>query len=57
VRARLDEPLSRWQWLVKWLLAIPQYVVLFFLWIASAVPCVPVRVFRQPVGQFTGAAP
>ena len=21
VRARLDEPLSRWRWLVKWLLA------------------------------------
>jgi len=23
VRACLDEPLSRWLWLVKWLLAIP----------------------------------
>ena len=33
VRAHLDEPLSRWLWLVKWLLAIPHLVVLVFLWI------------------------
>jgi Domain of unknown function (DUF4389) len=35
--ARLDEPLSRWKWLVKWFLSIPHVIVLVFLWIAFAV--------------------
>jgi hypothetical protein len=30
----LEEPLSRWVWLVKWFLLIPHFIILLFLWIA-----------------------
>jgi hypothetical protein len=34
VEGHIDPDLSRWQWLFKWLLAIPHFVVLGFLWVA-----------------------
>lgn len=58
----LEEGLSRWLWVVKWVLAIPHYVVLFFLGMAFVVTTVvagfailftgkyPRRIFEFNVG-------
>jgi hypothetical protein len=58
----LDIGLSRWLWLVKWILVFPHLVVLFFLWFAFFVTTVfagfailftgryPAAVFRFNVG-------
>jgi hypothetical protein len=36
LQGELAKKLSPWLWLVKWLLLIPHFIVLIFLWIAAA---------------------
>ncbi len=53
VDATLDGHLSRWLWMVKWILAIPHFVVLVFLWLAFVV----MSLFAFVAILFTGRYP
>jgi hypothetical protein len=53
LEGRLDPRLSRWLWLVKWLLALPHAVVLAVLWLAV----VPLTAVAGVAILFTGRYP
>ena len=52
VGAELDTGLTRWLWLVKWLLAIPHFIVLAFLWLAFVVLSVVAMVAIVVTGRY-----
>jgi hypothetical protein len=52
VEGRLEEPLSRWLWLVKWLLALPHWFLLLFLWIGFVLATVGAFVVLLFTGRY-----
>jgi hypothetical protein len=55
VEADLDPDLSRWMWLVKWLLALPHVVVLAFLWVAFVVTTIAAFIGIVATGRYPRA--
>jgi hypothetical protein len=55
IQGHLDPQLSRWRWLVKWLLAVPHFVILAFLWAAFVVLTVVAFVAIVSTGRYPRA--
>jgi len=55
LEGELDGHLSRWLWLVKWILVIPHIVALLFLWVAFAVLSVGALVAILVTGRYPRA--
>jgi len=52
LEARLDEGLSRWLWLVKWVLVIPHAIVLAVLWVGFVLATLGAWVAILVTGRF-----
>jgi len=52
LEGELTEPLSRWLWLVKWLLLIPHYVCLIFLWLTAVIATIAAFVVLLFTGRY-----
>jgi len=52
VEGELEQPLSRWLWLVKWFLLIPHWIILVFLWIAFILTTIAVFFFMLFTGRY-----
>jgi hypothetical protein len=57
VEAHRDESLSRWLWLVKWLLPIPHYMVLLILWTDLVSISLPSQTASVPASEDCTAYP